>query len=291
MKKIILVIATAMLIAGCGGSDSSDDYYKGPFRLSKIEEYRDNAPKALSLYYSYELAYGADNYLSTAVISTSGSATSETAEYSFDDKGNLIKVVTPDETLEYTYDADDNLISNTTDDGNDGEADEAVTYTYDAEGNMTGYTSYDPIGTPDDLVRLSYDAEGTLTTIEYDSEADTIFEEVHALTFNDAGNLTEDVITENGVAYEKRTYTYNADNKLMKIELDSDMDGTTDSYTDYEYDENGNMVRVAYYKGASLTPEREALLTYERGTELGTDIIRMQLYNDLVYKSIFMFGD
>jgi YD repeat-containing protein len=293
MKKLILTIATAALIAGCGGSSgsSTDDAYTGPYRLSKIDVYVDGAPRAAELSYSYELVYGADNYLSRLNYLDSDGTQTESSEYTFDADGNLIKIVMSDETMEYNYDADGNLMSYTTDEGNDGESDEAVTYAYDAEGAMTGYNSYRPTNTMVNSVRLSYDAEGTLATIEYDSEPDGIFEEVHALTFDANGNLIEDAVTENSVADETKTYIHDAENKLTKIEVDSDLDGSADAYTDYEYDSDGKMTRVAYYEGAGVTPLREVLLTYDRGTELGTDIVRTELYNDIVYKNIFMFGD
>lgn len=292
MKKIILASAIAVVLAGCGGSSdgsSTGDSYTGPFRISNVEVYKDDTPRALGLDKSYEFTYGEDNYLNSVTYLNGNGDVTSIHNYSFDETGNMTVLETPDIKNDFTYNAEGNMLTSERDEGKNGSYESVTTYSYNLDDGLAGYVVEEPVGTTSEEVRLTYDAEGKLSTIEYDSEADSVFEELHTMSYDTNGYLSEDEINDGG-DYDINKYFHDENGKLTRLERDGDADGTADSVITYEYDSYGNLITVSSDENMDGTPEEETIITYEHGIGLGIDYPVSQLYDDYIYANILFYS-
>lgn len=141
---------------------------------------------------------------------------------------------TPLETVYYSYDNDGRVVETRFDRGSDGSIENTRSTRYDSNGNVSRISNTAPASTQ----LFSYDGNDNL---------------VLARTQNGSGNNSS------------QTYTYNSDNKLILLELDSDDDGTPDSITSYQYDASGNLVVIEQDKDGNGSVDATQRFTYAAG--------------------------
>jgi RHS repeat-associated protein len=171
------------------------------------------------------------------------------------------------------------------------------TYTYNTTGDLTGITSTTPGGavtttantypaagsaqphaitaatvtTPSGTESYSYgyNADGDLTTLTGPSQS-------QALTWNDAGQLTQDAVTPNGGTTQDTSYTYDADGNLL---LTADPGTTTLYLPDEELSlgtVTGTVTGTRYYtlNGITIAARTGATsLAYLTGDQQGTSTV------------------
>lgn len=223
-----------------------------------------------------EFIYDDDgNCLSKTLTYTSeGVSKTVTENYTYDESGNLIKIIDSDgniTTTEYnsmgkvavatdekgrqtSYDYDDlgNLVKITYADGT------SESFTYDREGN--NLTATDRLGR---TVTMKYDKVGNLLTKTYPNGA------VVSYSYDANYNLVSTTGTSGGVTkyeYDKigrntaiidalgnRTgFAYNSHSQLESM---TDAKGNVHTYT---YDDNGNRIKTTYPDGSSVSSEYDA---------------------------------
>jgi YD repeat-containing protein len=113
--------------------------------------------------------------------------------FTYDDYDRLTQATMPNGTYTYTYDSRSNRLTmrfvNTAQ-----TQDETTTYTYSVDDRMVAYTVYDNI------------LQTTIRNVAY--------------TYDNAGNTTQRVFTENGIP-ETTTYAYYDDNRIHTVTLPS----------------------------------------------------------------------
>ena len=215
------------------------------------------------------------NCLSKTLKYTSdGVVRTVTENYSYDDAGNLTKIIdsdgnitsteynsigkvavaTDEEGRQTTYDYDDfgNLIKITYADGT------SESFTYDREGN--NLTATDRLGR---IVTMKYDKVGNLISKTYPNGAVVTYsyDKNYNLvsTVNASGNKTEyeyDSIGRNTAiidALDNRTeFSYNSHSQLESMK-----DAKGNIYT-YTYDDNGNRISTVYPDGSSVSTAYDA---------------------------------
>lgn len=223
-----------------------------------------------------EFTYDSDgNCLSKTLTYTSeGVSKTVTENYTYDEAGNLIKIIDSDgniTTTEYnsmgkvavatdekgrqtSYDYDDlgNLVKITYADGT------SESFTYDREGN--NLTATDRLGR---IVTMKYDKVGNLLTKTYPNGA------VVSYAYDANYNLVSETSTSGGTTkyeYDKigrntaiidalgnRTeFAYNSHSQLESM---TDAKGNVHTYT---YDDNGNRIKTTYPDGSSVSSEYDA---------------------------------
>jgi RHS repeat-associated protein len=168
-------------------------------------------------------------------------------------------------------------------------------YSYDVTGNLTGITSTSATGAvtttastypaagsarPHAITAATvttssgtastsygYDPSGNLTTVTGTSQS-------QALTWNDAGQLAQDAITQSGSTAKNTTYTYDADGTLL---ITADPASTTLYLPDEELTLNGSTVTgTRYYTlGGTTVATRTGAssVAYLAGDQQGTDSV------------------
>lgn len=148
----------------------------------------------------------------TATTDPLGNITNKT----FDSKGNLLTISTPDgRVTSYTYDTNNNLLTETDPLG------KITSYTYNVKGQVL--TKTDPDG---HTTTNSYDAKGNLLQTVNATGAKTVF------TYDTKGNL----LTITDPLAKKITYAYDTKNNVISI---TDQNAKVTSFT---YDAVGNML-------------------------------------------------
>jgi len=222
------------------------------------------APSPLD--YEESWTYDSDN-LVTSYTNGDGATT----EYDYDVDGQLVTLTDPlGNEVDFTYTSEGQINTVTTEEGR------VTDYGYDAEGNMVSVTSpggevttydYDGAGrviattdprgnesgaTPEDFTsHTTYDAVGRVLTST--DPADT----VTTNTYDDDGNLVEEVITDSGsTVVADTTYTYDAMNRMLTT---TEFSRTTVTNT---YDEVGRVASTTDAEGGITT------FTYDRAGRL-----------------------
>ena len=163
-----------------------------------------------------------------------------TVSYTYDNNGNVLKVTDENGTIERTYDKLNRVKSYTDYKGN------TIKYGYDELGNLITLTY--PGG---EIIRYAYykngllksvtDFNGNVTLYDYNSSGQPV------TTERPDGTTEECIYDENGRLAEKEDYKENADGSVTII-----------SHYEYEYDENGNIIRITESDAAGETESSEA---------------------------------
>ncbi|MDB5387986.1 MAG: wapA 3 [Planctomycetaceae bacterium] len=229
-----------------------DFAYNAVGQFSQIDRYADlgaQQPVADSAY-SYTAAGDLQSLSYTQATGPAHTNPVSLAGYSwsYDSAGRITNFNSPDGTTSYTYDASGQLTSanhsNPT-----VQADEA--YTYDANGNRTlsGYqTSTNNRLLSDGTYNYEYDQEGHRTQQTAIATGNFV---TYAWDFR--GRLTDVAYhTANGTVTKQVRYAYDAFDRLIRKDLDSNGDGIYESAESYVYD-GENIVLVADVGTGSLT--------------------------------------
>ena len=233
--------------------------------------------------------------------------TINTYTYDYDADGNLIREVDKDDydgdgivddvnTVTYTYDSNGNLIERVNEyDGN------IQTYTYDSNGNQTSYTFDED--SSDGIVESGstniYDAEGRLFSVTNISLYDD---------FNGDGQINEDdeQISTSSYTYDANdnliktiyrsygndfftnitTFTYDLNNNLTSSKSGSDNNGdgelaeneARDKF-DYTYDADDNLIEATYLLDTPYSDDYDRLYTFSYTYDLYGNLIE-ETYDD-----------
>lgn len=136
-------------------------------------------------------------------------------EYSYDEAGNLVKVI--------SYDEDGNVLaSNYAHEPEDYKYFGWREFSYDEAGNQVKYIEYDKYGVVVISEEYSYDEAGNLVwSIGYDKDGDVV---------------------------RQREYSYDETGNLTKCVLSCENDGSG-SWSEFSYDEAGNMIEIGEQYG------------------------------------------
>ncbi len=117
---------------------------------------------------------------------------------------------------------------------------ESITYQYDTQGRkIEARFDRGDNGSIENVKTFDYDSAGNLSRV-----TDSASSSVETFTYDSANNLTLQRIERTSGTNSEQRYTYNDDNKLVRLEIDSDADGETDKITAYQYGNNGNLTRI-----------------------------------------------
>ncbi len=178
-----------------------------------------------------------------SVTAPSGNVT----RYTYDKMNRMLTVNDNGSVSAYEYDANGNRSKLTLASG------AYTTYEYDARNILIGMTNYTS-ETEFEEYSYVYDAAG-LQTSKTEPKGTTTFEynelnqvikvtepdgKVTEYAYDEAGNRTEQVITENGDT-TKTTYTYDDAGRLASTK---EKNGSDITETEYTYDKNGNQIQV-----------------------------------------------
>jgi len=184
--------------------------------------------------------------------------------YAYDGNGNVTRYEVDwdaDGTVDWiqtlTFDANGNLTHFVTDRDGDGLANEIVAITNDNSGNMI---KADVTGDRAQFQYLTYDAYGNLTRDGRDYNGDGVEDTVQAYTYDANDNLIDTLYLcpsgyfgrENEFA---ENYIYDAEGQMLRSELDSNNDGSTDRIATFFYDPSGRLLRTMYDLNADGTAD------------------------------------
>ena len=308
MKKILALLIVLCLLAPCLVACDSAKYddakalieegkYEEAYAiLTELGDYKDAKAMLANFYYipvsgTYtedgetlmtEFFYTAEN-LPLRAVEKLGAEVAYTADYTYDDNFDLVKIVygggEPGEFV-YTYDDERRLIKEEHSYG-DGEF-YSYEYTYDEDGNCISSVFWYPDGgcTTD----YTYENGILLRTVEtyedgsvyttdffYDEAGKLVREELestdglsgtYTYSYDESGNMVEehDVYSDG----ESAVYIYTYDEKGNKLTANvAYTDNFSYSY-EYTYDENGNLTKLVYTDpdGVIQGWEREYKLVY-----------------------------
>lgn len=150
-----------------------------------------------------------------------------TDNYEYDANGNLTYCSNNQISMRFTYDKLNRLIAKTVENWN-----LTIAYGYDQAGNRTSMT--DATGE----TRYTYDENNRLTSITNPKNETTSF------IYDNGNRLTEQRMA-NGT---QTTYTYDRANRLLNL-VNQTANGETISSYEYEYDSNGNRIRMTDHNG------------------------------------------
>lgn len=141
-----------------------------------------------------------------------------------------------------------------------------VTYAYDASGNLTSVeedTNAD--GVPDQITRYTYDADGMLTSQNHSTggKTDATINYTYDADGNLSGKTEVGVDTTGKPFFRASTYTYNADRTRARDEVDTDRDGTPNSITTYTYNAQGRVATVVTDSNADGQEDTRDAFTYD----------------------------
>ena len=142
----------------------------------------------------------------------------------------------------YVYDEEGNLVSGEYFNGLDKMGDYKFVTTKNADGGKLVEQWYKHVKDAEFWMQNTYEfnAAGKLTcTTDYDLWGDV--DAVYTFTYNDAGQLVEQVLTNDGQVTKRMTFVYQG--QLLMEGHYEDKDGSYGHYR-YTYDENGNPVKV-----------------------------------------------
>ena len=142
----------------------------------------------------------------------------------------------------YVYDEEGNLVSGEFFNGLDKMGDYQFVTTQNSDGSKLVEQWYKHVKDAEFWMQNTYEfnAAGKLTcTTDYDLWGDV--DAVYTFTYNDAGQLVEQVLTNDGQVTKRMTFVYQGE-LLMEGHYE-DKDGSYGHYR-YTYDENGNPVKV-----------------------------------------------
>ena len=175
-------------------------------------------------------------------------------QYTYDEYGNRLTQTWYDEndtiqsieTVEYNEYGDTTIFKNeyTREDGN---ITDVLIYTYDENNNITSFEDYDENDNIEYNTIYDYDENGLCTSlITYDSYGDIITWE--DTKYNDDALITRvNRFGADGTPMSWNVASYNEDNKIESYELYTLPDASSDTgtlayYTEYIYNENGNLI-------------------------------------------------
>lgn len=166
-----------------------------------------------------------------------------TSDSTYDAEGKLIRLESDydgdsytDETTLFAYDDNGNVIRSEVQRSREAPG-YSITYTYDADGNLT---RSETVGETieNQLVVYRYDAYGDITRIDYDLGGNGAIDNSTIWTYQNDGYAFRR--EENGISY---TYNFDANDNVLREEIDYFSDGVPDWISTYSYDVRGNEVR------------------------------------------------
>ena len=159
---------------------------------------------------------------------------------------------TIDKRVVMAYDDNGNLIRIENDDDADGINNYLTTIGYDDDGNWVIIESdFDGNGSVDIHATAAYDPQGNQVASNYDNDADGNIDLSFIFKYDTNGRLTSTKRIDGSLNLASLViYTYNAADKLIRIENDRDNDGKWESREDYSYDISGNLLMQEYDDGA-----------------------------------------
>jgi len=199
----------------------------------------------------------------------------ERVEYTLDAEGNVVERVDSRRSsigpvaYRTTYDDEGRPILEETDALNDGTIDAVTTWDYSTPGRTVRSWDQNLDGEPDTIYTWTYSENGAVIREEWDREADGTVDMVTSYSYTDGGLLLEKVedwegesesdfaetneyddrgllVRSTWVGYgfdQVRTYEYDEAGHLLRTNVDSGGDGTTDGIFRNVYDEKGRLLR------------------------------------------------
>jgi hypothetical protein len=132
------------------------------------------------------------------------------------------------------------------DNDNDGIIDQIVHYTYDKYGNrVTHSDDQDADGIVDTYAESTYNANGDEIFYRQDYNNDGTFELTETRTYDANNNLIKDVYVDEYLGEYFTIYCTYKNSKRMTKKQDFGSDGIMDSVATYEYDAQGNNIKVS----------------------------------------------
>ena len=204
-------------------------------------------------------------------IYTFEGSVSYTCDYTYDSEGRVSETVTTHGTGDYVVKS--KYIY--------GENGYTVEY-YMADGSSNGYSEFDNNGN-----RLKqYNADGSIQSeAKYDINGDQYYFNYYLDgkgdvstdgELDDQGRVVKKMLYSRGELYETETYTYNAEGQLSTIESDSgrkseylyDENGRRIAFRgsenkDYEYNDNGDLVKTTYSYASEAFPFEATVNVYD----------------------------
>lgn len=307
------ILATALIFGGCADPRAakyekaisllnSKNYAEAKALFAELGDYQDAATHLARFYFapatatdkfdgktfSVTFTYNEDNLPVRELHTDADGNVTDTFDYSYDEKGNLIREVwaevgVGESVSEYRYDAKGNLTyeshsypvetgresyssTNTYDENNRkiesrelwGDEELVCTYTYDEKGNLIREV-VSGMGEGTDTYIYTYDENGKITRADVTYSDGSVGFSTY--TYDARGNRTQEVHDFGDGRTATYNYTYDERNRLT----DGDfvfLDGTTAHYT-YVHDENDCLIRATFDdNGTEESVEMTYMLTY-----------------------------
>lgn len=243
--------------------------------------------------YTYKYTYDDDGNMTTKASYNEDGKQTGYGEY--DENGNTTLSIAYGSSgiiiykYEYSYDDDGNKVSETSYEAN-GKVEYKIEYSYDDDGNQTGYVKYDKNGNVLGKTKKSFDKNNNLTSVtNYDADDNVTGKRKYTYDKNDvltsltyydaAGNVKEKYKYTNdkdGNRTSETEYNYNEDGELVsKIKYTYDKDGNLTSRTFYNAnDEIARKDKYTYDKNGIRT--EESRISYEDGVEESSNVWKYQ---------------
>ncbi len=207
----------------------------------------------------------------------------------YDEHGNAVREYTDENerTYEYTYN-EQGLIATKlqTLDGQ-----QMFEYTYDANGNIIKEIRYNP-KTPDDKIEYTYtyDDKNNRTTYSVTNNGITDTDKF-TYVYDEAGRMLEKTTVTYTGSENKTTYEYDANGNQIKVSW-IDKDGNIGGYIEHTYDEDNNLIKtVRLYSDrdnempytVNYTYNENGILISELTENLDYAAATLNEYSDLLY--------
>jgi len=292
IRRIIICVAGLFMFYGCGGVGSgsgggSNPVEEGPYRLVKVDEYavKSSLSKIIT---GYDISYNAEDYAERIEYDTGRDGVIDiVATYSYDASNNLVRVDSDDITTPsswfmyiylYTY-TSKNILSTLERYVEEDVLDYSEEHDSNAEGLITTMRDYDEPGhTVDEIYTYTYNESNLLVLEENDMSLDGSPESTITYTYSDEGLLIREVAAGLSSVYTKE-YSYDSENRIVRITEDEDSDGIINSVRTYTYDSLGRLQYGELDSDNDGNVNSRGEFFYEQGEERGTEIIWSTIYD------------
>ncbi|MBR0232212.1 MAG: hypothetical protein IJQ53_08315 [Clostridia bacterium] len=269
---ILTLVISALVLAACGSNNAESGTETQS--LSASGESEASVAEITSEPEESSQESTGDGYYLLYKKTYSNNGIIQTTVYDYDLSGLLIKqeVKSGNNTIvnEYTYDENGNKISDHYKSANQ---EHTTINEYDENNNcVKGYT----LEEPESYQENEYDANGKHTRARFIQNGAVLYEIVY--TYNEDGSCT---LVADGEKIPRQEATYDKDGKPLII--------TSESLTiSYEYDDNGNTVKIVRESNGSTSTEEYAYEYSENGEVLkktsvvnGDTVVTEYIYDDV----------